>query len=737
MAQRTSTALLLVLLTPPSATFAETLVVSRISGEIEIDGRIDEDVWRRVEPLQLTQLRPSAGGRPSERSEIRIAYDDNYLYAAGAFFDEDADGVRGNSLQRDASQGDDLFGLVLDSFNDNESAVAFYTNPVGTRIDETISNDGEWGGGRPFNRSWNTFWDSAARRTDEGWFAEIRIPFSSLRFQSRDGEAVMGLIAWRYIARKTETATYPAIDAKWNRGHMKPSLAEDVVFRDLAVQKPLHVTSYVLAGSSDTTDVNDDETAFSQASESITEVGVDVKYGLTSNLNLDLTVNTDFAQVEADDAVVNLSRFSIFQPEKRQFFLERSGLFDFATGGPSRLFYSRRIGLGEDGEAVPILAGVRLGGRLGKWDVGLLDMQTDALDDQSGENFGVLRTRRQVLNEQSYVGGILTSRIGEDGSSNLAYGLDAALQLTEDDDLTLRWAQTFDRDAETDTTTQGLDSGRFYGALERRTQEGWGYSLITGWSGEDFLPELGFAARTDFLRLQPELRRGWVGKEGDRLQRRSLWLGGDNYWRAGDGSLESADFGFGGNVQTRKGSWMWVDLRAFRENLVESFELGDGVEVVAGEHDFAVVAGGFSLPEGRDIRTWANFRAGTFYDGTRWGFGIGPTWTVSRRLSLSGEYQFNAIRFDDRDQSLDIHLGRLRARYALNNRFSVDLFSQYSSQAGQLGSNLRLRYNFREGTDLFLVYNETLNTERQLDTLLLPQSDNRTLLLKYTYTLSL
>lgn len=303
---------------------SEPMTLTRIDGPVELDGRADDAVWQQVEPLPFTQLRPVADSAPSEETVVRVAYDDDFLYAVAELADSEPRAVRANALQRDARGGDDLFGLVLDSFDDNENAVAFYTNAAGTRIDETIANDADRDGGRVFNRSWNTFWDAAAVRTDGGWSAEMRIPLTSLRFQSDEGRVRMGLIAWRFIARKDEHSTFPRIDPSLESGHVKPSAARDVVLDGIAPRSPVHTTAYVLTGQRETVRVDDDETSFRLDDQAVEEIGLDIKYALTPNLNLDVTFNTDFAQVEADDTRVNLSRFSLFQSEKRQFFQERS-----------------------------------------------------------------------------------------------------------------------------------------------------------------------------------------------------------------------------------------------------------------------------------------------------------------------------------------------------------------------------------------------------------------------------
>jgi hypothetical protein len=725
---------------PPAVTTTNVLNLERIDSPIVIDGKLDDSVWQRLAPLELTQVTPSPGRHPSERTEILLAYDDTYLYAAARCYDSQALQIRANQLLRDQSQGDDLFAIVLDTFNDNENAVAFYTNPAGTRIDEAIANDAVWAGRPPFNRSWNTFWDSAATRTADGWFAEMRIPFASLRFQPEGERVVMGVIAWRHIARKKEIAAYPPIPPQANQGQVKPSLAADIELRGVTPKRALHLTPYLLAGRTRNVDIDDSDSktaiGYSIDDQQVSEVGLDLKYSLSSNLTLDMTLNTDFAQVEADDAQVNLSRYSLFQPEKRLFFQERSSIFDFGTGGRSRLFYSRRIGIDEDSNPVRILGGARVVGRIGGWDIGALDMQTDASEVTASENLGAFRVRRQVYNGSSYLGGMVTSRIGGDGSSNIAYGLDSTLRFDTGDELVMRWAQTFDQDAG-GTVAKGIDSGRFHGSLMRRTRQGWGYSTAVGWSGPDYAPELGFANREDYRRLFQEVRYSRLGDDQSWYRQRAYWLEGGGYWRNQDGSLETGNANIGGNIQTRSGAWIWVALRGSQEDIDELFELTDGVEVPVGQYSSWGVSGGFNMPQNRTLSLRGNIYMGGFYDGTRTQVTIEPTWTISQRVSMGGYYQLNAIKFDQRQQAVDIHLARLRLRYSLTGKLFADLFSQYSSLDQEISGNLRFRYAFREGTDLYVVLNGASRTTELVDGLVVPRTTGRSLLVKYSHTFTL
>ena len=425
----------LIILSAQTIVAQEKVVIKKINKSIIFDGLPFEDVWEEAESYKMVQMQPVFGNDPTEKTEARVIYNDQYLYISGRMYDSEVSKIQYNTKKRDdLSANSDSFGIILDSFNDNENALSFSTTPIGLRSDMTVYNDAV---GRqehmPFNQSWNTFWDVKTVINEQGWFVEMRIPISSLRFQDKDGKVTMGMTLWRWLPHKNEAMVFPPIDPKYGDwAMMKPSKAQKIVFEDLRSKNPLYIAPYALAGITRSNDLNEDETKYINSNDPSVEAGIDIKYGLTSNLTLDLTVNTDFAQVEADDQQVNLSRFSLFFPEKRLFFQERSNIFSFSLGGPNNLFYSRRIGL-YDGSPVRIYGGARLVGRVGNWDIGFMDMQTASIEDQPSENFGVLRMRRQVINENSYVGGILTSRVGWDGSYNYAYGIDGIFKLFGED----------------------------------------------------------------------------------------------------------------------------------------------------------------------------------------------------------------------------------------------------------------------------------------------------------------
>ncbi len=715
---------------------ARPLVLQRASGAIVLDGRLDDAGWQQVEPLPMTMYAPTPGGRMTEQTEILITYDDAFLYVGGRLYDAEPDGIRANTLYRDRYSGDDTFAIILDTFNDNENALWFFTTPLGVRFDMAVSNDGESGGGSAFggavNDSWNTFWDVETRQTSEGWFVEMRIPYSSLGFQTVSDRVEMGLSTYRYIARKGERHIFPAIRPDWSLGFAKPSQAKTVVLQGVESALPLYVTPYVAGGAGRNTEF--DGTRFRQPTNTDQDVGLDVKYNLTSNLTVDATINTDFAQVEADDQQVNLTRFSLFFPEKRQFFQERSALFNFQFGRTDRLFHSRNIGL-SSGETVRILGGARMVGRVGTWDIGLMNMQTEAGAGLPAENFGVMRLRRRVLNTQSFAGSMFTSRLGDDGSWNVAYGLDGLLFLGNQQFLDVKWTQSFEEDVSADLFDQGL--GLI--SVERRGNIGLAYDLTVMYAGAAYNPGIGFITRRDFTQLGFDTQYGWRPGEASPIRNYDGSIFGNVFLRNDDGSVESARLGHSWDVDFKSSASGRFSINMIQEDLTEQLELPEDTFVPAGRHTYVEAQTRYTMADGSLFRGEAEIEGGTFFDGTRVGVELSPTWNASRHLELQGSWSFTRLSFDDRDQSANVQLMGLRAQVGINRKISWNAFIQFNTDAEVADANVRFRYNFREGNDFWLVYNESLNADRDrfADIPTLPRSQNRTLLFKYTHTFTL
>ncbi len=711
-----------------AAQAAPPLELTRLTQPVSVDGTPNEAVWRDIPVLPLTMYLPVFRGTATQRSEIRVAYDDESFYAAGWFFDSEPRRIRINSLYRDRWIGDDAFAIYIDAFNDNQTAKWFGITPAGIRFDLLLSDDGATSNG-----NWDTFWTAKTTVTDSGWFAEVQIPFASLGFHTdAEGKAVMGLTVTRLVSRIGERVTFPEIDPKFE--FRRPSVARDVVLRGVRSHKPLYLTAYALTGVGRNA-VPTSVGAFRTEKETSREVGVDVRYPLTGDLTLDVTVNTDFAQVEADDQQVNLDRFPLFFPERRRFFQEGSSIFDFASVGNTRLFHSRRVGLTAGGAPVPVLGGARLVGRVGTWDVGGLAMRTGARGAAPIENFGVVRLRRPVLNAYSTLGAMATSYVGGD-HRNFALGMDGSLRLLGDDYLTLKWAGSMDR---VDSAGGNVARGSLIDAKwERRTQRGLAYSFTYARAGEHYRPELGFLPRRDFTTANV-LANWYVFTDRHQVFRR-FWPGmlAFSTFRNADNALESGQYAVWMQWQTKAGGGGWIEPKLFRENVLRPFTIGGTATIPAGTYDFADLQIALNMRSGAKLRTDVDFRSGTYFDGTRTQLILTPTWNASKHLELGGDLQLSRLRFAERQQSANIYLARLRVRTALDARMSGNAFVQYNSTSGRLDGNVRLRYAFAEGTDLWLVYNEGLDTDRARDPagVLSPLSLARTLILKYTHTVA-
>ncbi len=713
-----------------------TLEIERSeSGQVQFDGKVDEPIWDTIDSLPMSVYQPIYGGEASELTEIFVTYDDSYFYVAGRFYTRNGGEIRSNSLYRDRYSGDDTFSILLDTFNDNENAVLFFTNPAGVRFDHSIENDASQSRSFPGNDSWDTYWDVETSEDEDGWYAEMRIPFSSLGFQNIGNKVEMGMIVYRYLAGTNERHMYPNIEPNFSYAYLKPSLAKNIVIEGVQPRKPIYVTPYGLGGRGFLNSLNDAETLYERENVSLGELGLDIQTNLTSNLALDLTLNTDFAQVEADDQQVNLTRFSLFFPEKRQFFQQRAGIFDFALGRRDQLFYSRRIGIGDDGP-IRILGGARMVGRVGSWDVGFVDMQTARDRDQGlgTENFGVVRLRRKVLNDNSYAGGMLTSRFDEDGDYNVTWGADAILNPRGSDYLTLRFAQT-SQQGFSDSSAGLLPSSFFSANYERRINRGFNYSLSGAWSGRGFDPGVGFIQRNQYKSGSARLSYGWYPEKG-RFRRISQSLFNSMTSRDEDNVVESIFTGSFTTLELRNGDRISISTRLNYEDLPETLELPFDTQAKIGTYWWPEIDVNYGMSRSRTMRMDAEMESGGYYGGFIFSGGLEPSWTVSNQLELTSEYEYTRVDLPDFDP-FDIHIGRLRVQASLNKSLSASTFLQYANVSKDVSTNFRLRYNFAQGTDFWFVYNEGINTDLRRKSPFLPRSDSRSIIVKYTRTFAI
>ncbi|MGD8320866.1 MAG: DUF5916 domain-containing protein [Gemmatimonadota bacterium] len=669
----------------------EARLIPRLTDAVVLDGRVDEVAWARVRPLPLVVFAPEYGADPSQHTEIRLAHDETYLYLSARCFETDPTAIRANALVRDEDGDDDFVNLVIDTFHDRENAVWFLVTPLGARVDGAITANAEGSAWNHFE--YDSFWDAATSRDGRGWSAEMRIPLTSLRFhRDMDGSVTMGVIAGRYISRSGERHVFPDIRPGPAVAQYKPSLAAPLRMEGVDDRTPLYVRPYALAG---TEQVMPAPGADPEDTRSLVrEIGGDAKLGLSSNLTLDLTLNTDFAQTEIDDAQVNLTRYDLLKPEKRSFFLERSGTFSLDAGDDIHLFHSRRIGLDPGGSPLRVLGGARLVGRLGQWDVGALDLQTDGPEGQGTANQGVLRVRRNVGAMDSYVGGIVTA--STHGTSRWTGGLDGVLKLVGDSYLSFEAGLT-------PTNNGHVSSEETLGRvrLERRNKRGWSYSGEVAYIGSRFDPALGFVRRAGLTTGALGIEYGRFG--GGTFQSSGVRVKGSVARRNDGGGIESAQAGVTWFGDRRGGGGGQLNLTWRHEGVLEPFRLGNAV-IPAGSHDY--VEGGLTLetPNGRAAWSTVEVSGGAFFDGYRATAAIVPTWTVSRYLLLSGAMEVNRIWFPSRDQGYTAYVTRARARVSPDTHLSVNVLVQRNNATGMTGGNMRFRYMIREGTDVYLVF---------------------------------
>ncbi len=719
------------------------LEIPKTTLKLKFDGICNEELWKDLKPFPVSMYRPDHGGTPTQRSEVFITFDDKYLYVgARLHYSGDAKPVVTTKKRDGADGGSDNFGILLDTFNDNENALCFETNPSGMRSDFTISNDGQTNQGKfPFNRNWNTFWDVKTNVTDTLWQVEMRIPVSSLRFQVQDGKVIMGLTIWRSVVKIQEWQVFPLMSNAFGMFSIwKPSQAEKVVMYGLKKKNPVYLTPYVLAGLEQNNILNNDGTAYENKLDHKLNAGLDIKYSLTSNLTLDLTFNTDFAQVEADDQLVNLTRFSLFYPEKRQFFIERSSIFTMRTGYLDQLFYSRRIGLYE-GEIVPILAGARMVGRVGTWDLGFMDMQTAAFDydiDTAYKvpttNYGVLRLRKRIINTTSYIGGMMTSKIDAEGNYNINTAVDLIYNPFRSDYITINYGQTFD--SREKIGGDFYNYGKFFFNWQNRSDVGIMYDFIASRAGRYYNPEMGFEMMDDYSRIFGLIGYGWVYNESTKKMLSQQvytwsWLNKRNE----DMKTDILKTQLGYTFSMKSGFITRFELENTYEYLADPFEISDDLMFPVGKYTYQTLMASIRTPSNKLFSLRTALQAGTYYDGTIVTFG--PSELIMRAsstLKLGLDYQMDHISVPSRVQYFTSHLARLRTELTFTTKLSLLVFFQYSSSDHFGINNVRFRYNPREGNDLYLVYNGSYNTHLQREFPELPRVDANTFIVKYTYT---
>ena len=695
-----------------------TVRAVRLTGPIRLDGRLDEAFYQDTPSISdFIQSVPDEGVVATERTEAWIAFDTENIYVSARVWDSapESEWVA-NELRRDTNQlrQNDTFGVMFDTFYDRRNGVMFYTNPLGALAEFAMTNEGN-----P-NSDWNPVWDVRTGRFDGGWTVEMQIPFKSLRYRPGT-EQVWGLQMRRAVRRKNEwshlTRIPRAAAGTGAMGVFRISRSGTLVGLEAPpASRVIEVKPYGISGlQTDVTRVPELRNDFSA------DAGLDLKIGITDNLTSDFTFNTDFAQVEVDERQVNLTRFSLFFPEKREFFLEGRGIFGFATPGVSRglgpggpgggggvsaptLFFSRRIGL-EGGAPVPIRGGGRVTGKVGSFDVGALSIQTDDVQGAGIEstNFTVLRLRRDVLRRSS-VGVIFENRSvsAVAPGSNRAYGVDATFSFFDDVNLLGYYAKT---------ETEGL-TGRDDSYRGRVSYDGdlWGLQLDHLLVGQDFNPELGFVRRKGFRQSFLSGRYSPRPASIESVRQMTFEARLDYLENAEAGFLETRMRQGNFQIELENSDSFSADFTDTYERLSEVFPLASDVTIPVGRYSFRDVRLQYSFGPQRPYSGNLSVQRGSFYGGDRTSIGFQRARVaILPQLSLEPGLSFNWVDLPQGDFTQ--HVASARVSYSFSPRLFLSGLVQYSDGSDSLSTNFRLRWEYAPGSEIFIVYTEERATD--------------------------
>ncbi len=727
---------------PAEAQQVPQLTVGRLTGEARpvIDGLVDDDIWSVTEPYStFTQQEPLEGQPATERTDVWFLLDQTNLYVAVVAHDSEPDRLVVTQSRRDANLSNtDSIQILLDTFNDGQNAFVFGTNPFGIEFDGQVMAEGQVGGRgggggggggsqrgqlRGFNANWDADFTVQARPTGRGWEAEFAIPLKTLRYAPGD-DMIWGVNIQRNIRRKNEQVFLAPVPRGYNL--YRVSVAGKLNGLDLPTRRDIKATPYI-AGSA-----NDDRTLTGDTVDRTGDIGLDLKWGVRSDLTLDMTFNTDFAQVEADEEQVNLTRFGLFFPEKRPFFLENAQVFQLGQPQSIDLFFSRRIGLA-GGQPIDIIGGGRLSGKLGGYNVGMLNMQTASAVDRDGDaiapsnNFSVVRVQREV--GRSNFGGMFVNRQGvgnlaAEDDYNRAYGLDVALQATEN-------GKFFGFIARTDSPASkgGSDyAGRaFYSYANDVNSASLGYSQV----GDDFNPEVGFLPRRGYRRLEggynlsyQPLQWPWIRRIAPHVR--------FNVFTDLENNLESsfAHWHFF-DIRTNNGGRFGYLVETNQDRPREAFTVFEDVEgktvvIPPGEYSWTRWAFEGNTDPSAPISARLIQRVGNFYDGDYFGWDLTIGLRAGARLLTEIGWNRDDISLPGGDFVND--LIPVKVSYAFTSLANLQGLIQYNKQRSTISSNIRLALLNRSGTGLFIVYNDRRDTSRFTPDQLL----GRSLIIKYT-----
>ncbi len=683
------------------------LPATTAQGPIALDGRLDEPSWAGAPVAKgFVQNDPREGQPATYDTEVKLLYDARALYIGVFAHDPEPGQIIVNELRKDFNTGSaDGFQVVIDTFHDERNGYQFAINPMGAKWDSQMSNEG-----RDNNANWDGIWDVGTRIADDGWYAEIEIPFKTLKF-GPEAMQTWGINFQRRLRRLNENSYWSPL----RRIHQLSRVSMAGTVEGLQGLKPgsnIRIKPYALANFNKLAGVSVDKDYDS---------GIDVKYGVTSGLTWDFTVNTDFSQVEADEQQVNLTRFSLFFPEKRDFFLENSGVFQFGAGadrggggggggGGGRqnqsqdmvFFFSRQIGLSSSGDAIPLLAGTRLTGRVGEWSLGALNIHQREKGASPSTNFTALRLRRNIL-ANSDVGVMLLNKDPRGVAHNRAFGTDANFRFFRD--LTMNFAAARSASPAQRVPGSGDDwySKSSFGYRGNFWETRGAYQTI----GSRFNDEMGFVPRTGVdnaefylgTHIRPRRFRSWLRETFPHFQI-------ENFTRRNGGGLESRYMDWHWPITLQNSTFVEVGTNPNVEVIDERFPINSRrrIFVEPGRYQFKehflLANTNSAAPFSMNVR----YGVGDFYDGYKRSYTIGGTYRLNQHLNVSLSDSINDIDLESGSFVTNLITGRVN--YYFSTKVFVNALVQYNTDTNQWSSNVRLDIIHRPLSDIYLVYNE-------------------------------
>lgn len=694
-------------------TTAHQITAYRTYESIEIDGELNEADWQKAETInQFVQIEPYEGKKSTEPMEVRILYDDDNIYVGFKCYDSEMSKLVANEMRRDARdihENDNVF-VLLDTYNDKRSGFFFRANALGAIQDRVITNNGD-----SLNDDWDAVVACQSKIHNTFWTTELSIPFSQLRFKKSD-PMHWGLNVGRELMRNQEESIWAPVPSSYGglAKYRTTNLGSLVGIKGISPSRNIELLPYALPGISQNTD---DETG--QETTRQFKFGLDAKYGITSNLITDITYNTDFAQVEADEEQVNLTRFSLFFPEKRPFFLEGAGLFEFGIPRqsfrrppPMLLFYSRRIGLAE-GNAIPIIFGGKASGKIGSYGIGFLNVLTDKFYDDNGDdepidigrnNFSVIRVTKDSVAGTRF--GIIAVNKDEVGNYNRAGGFDFEFRPNDTLDVRGMWSRTFSPDM------TGKNNAWYFGT--RLRHETIRFSTSYTDIDEDFDPAVGFVRQAGTRQVRTDFR--WAPRP-QKYGIREMWSGPEaNYVLNQENELERWNLSYTHWTSFTTDDSMMVFVRREYERLDEDFEIREDIFIPIGEYEFNTVGGRLSSSDVRIVSSTAGFELGNFYNGQIRRYYVDMGLKPSGRISINANYQFNRVTLPQ--DSFDANIFSGRFNYSFSTTLFAKLYAQWNTETDLVSTNFLVNYIYRPGSDFYFVFNQTYDTDKTTNTVL-------------------